>query len=83
MPEFFLITLVSNETTRQYQQGEATADFSINLFQFADVCSLRVSIIAGNSVGMSTPSEAVEVGKSQFMLIQNKLPGESNCFVTI
>ena len=45
--------------------GEAIADFTISLPQDVDVCSLHVRISAGNSAGMSAPSEAVEVGKLQ------------------
>ena len=48
--------------TRQHQQGEV-ADFTISLPQTVDVCSLDVKISAGNSAGMSSPSETVEVGK--------------------
>ena len=67
MPEFFLITLINSDgsvlnETRQHQPGEV-ADFTISLPQSVDVCSLHVRISAGNSVGMSAPSEAVEVGK--------------------
>ena len=53
---------VLNETTRQHQPGQI-ADFTISLPQTVDVCSLRVRIRAGNSAGMSSASEAVEVGK--------------------
>ena len=71
MPEFFIITLMTlarvilNETiaARQHQPGQTQADFTISLPQTVDVCSLRVRIRAGNSVGMSEPSEAAEVGK--------------------
>ena len=52
-------------TTRQHESGEV-ADFTISLHQGVDVCSLHVRISAGNSAGMSAPSEAVEVGKLQF-----------------
>ena len=52
---------VLNET-RRHQPGEG-ADFTISLPQSVDVCSLRVRIRAGNSAGMSAPSETVEVGK--------------------
>ena len=57
---------VLNET-RQHELGEV-ADFTISLPQGVDVCSLHVRIRAGNSAGMSAPSEAVEVGKLQFYL---------------
>ena len=65
MPEFFIITLMTNETiaARQHQPGQTQADFTISLAQTVDVCSLRVTIRAGNSAGMSAPSKAVEVGK--------------------
>ena len=58
---------VFNET-RQHEPGQAVADFNISLPQSVDVCSLHVRISAGNSAGMSLPSEAVEVGKLQFEL---------------
>ena len=51
--------------TRQHEPGEV-ADFTIRLPQSVNVCSLHVRIRAGNSGGMSAPSEAVEVGKLQF-----------------
>ena len=51
---------VLNET-RQHQTRQTVADFGLS--QSVDVCSLHVKIRAGNSVGMSAPSEAVEVGK--------------------
>ena len=66
LPEFFLISLMTlggrvlNET-RQHQTRQAVADFGLS--QSVDVCSLHVRISAGNSAGMSAPSEAVEVGK--------------------
>ena len=53
---------VLNET-RQHEPGQAVADFTISLPQNVDVCSLHVRISAGNSAGMSAPSEAVEVGE--------------------
>ena len=66
MPEFFLITLINSDgsvlnETRQHQPGEV-ADFTVSLPQSVDVCSLHVKIRAGNSAGISAPSEAVEVG---------------------
>ena len=68
MPEYFIITLMiptrrAFNETRHHQPGQATADFTITLPQTVDVCSLRVRISAGNSAGMSAPSEAVEVGE--------------------
>ena len=56
-------------TTRQHASGEV-ADFTISLPQNVNVCSLHVRISAGNSAGMSVPSEAVEVGKVQFITIE-------------
>ena len=57
---------VLNET-RQHQPGEAVADFNISLSQSVNVCSLRVRISAGNSAGVSAPSEALEVGRLEFL----------------
>ena len=74
MPEFFLITLINSDgsvlnETRQHQPGQAVADFTISLPQSVDVCSLHVRISAGNSAGMSSPSETVEVGKLYITVI--------------
>ena len=66
--EFFFITLVTSagdilwESNISHEPGEV-ADFNISLPQGADVCSFHVRISAGNSAGMSAPSEAVVVGK--------------------
>ena len=74
IPEFFLITLMTSagsilkESNRSHEPGQAVADFTISLPQSVDVCSLHVRISAGNSAGMSSPTEAVEVGKLQFYL---------------
>ena len=74
IPEFFLITLitsaggVSKESSIRHQPGQAVANFTISLPHSVDVCSLHVSIGAGNSAGISTPSEAVEVGMLGFNL---------------
>ena len=46
---------------------QEVANFTIRLPQTVDVCSLHVKIRAGNSAGMSAPSEPVEVGKSQLV----------------
>ena len=79
MPEFFLITLMTpdgsvlKESNMPHQPGQAVADFTISLPQSVDVCSLHVRISAGNSAGMSAPSEAVEVGKLQFITIALKV----------
>ena len=74
MPEFFLITLMTpdgsvlKESNLSHEPGQAVADFTISLPQSVDVCSLHVRISAGNSAGMSAPSEVVGVGKLQFYL---------------
>ena len=49
-----------------HEPGQPVADFTISLPQTVDVCTLHVRISAGNSAGMSAPSEAAEVGKKQF-----------------
>ena len=72
IPEFVLITLMTpdgsvlKESNIRHDQGQPVADFNISLPQSVDVCSLHVRISAGNSAGMSAPSEAVEVGKLHF-----------------
>ena len=69
IPELFIITLMTStesvlkKSNMSHQPGQAVANFTISLPQDVDVCSLRVRISAGNSAGMSAPSEAVEVGK--------------------
>ena len=70
MPEYFVITLMTSawsvfNETRQHQPGQPVANFNITLLQnvAAYVCSLLVEISAGNTAGVSAPSEAVEVGK--------------------
>ena len=72
IPEFFLITLMNSagrvlkESNMSHDPGQDVANFNISPPQSVDVCTLHVRIRAGNSVGMSSPSEAVEVGKLQF-----------------
>ena len=69
MPEFFLITLMTsagkglNETTVLHQPTQTVADFNISQPLGVAVCSLHVEIIAGNSAGMSSPIEPVNVGR--------------------
>ena len=48
-----------------HEPGQAVADFNISLpqNQNMDVCFLHVMISAGNSAGMSAPSETVKIGK--------------------
>ena len=70
MPEYFVITLMiptarALNETRQHQPGQPVANFNVSLPQIVDVCSLRVRVRAGNSAGISAPSEAVEVGELQ------------------
>ena len=57
---------VLNETQRQHQPGQKVADFTISLPQNVDVCTLHVRIRAGNSAGISIPSETTVVGKLYF-----------------
>ena len=56
--------LVELNTT--HELGQINADFTISLVslpQNVDICTTVVRISAGNSAGVSAPSEAVEVGK--------------------
>ena len=71
IPEFFIITLMDSagrvlNTRRQHQPGQPVANFTISVPQSVDMCTLHVRISAGNSAGMSAPSEAVEVGKLRY-----------------
>ena len=54
---------ILKETRRQHQPGQEVADFTISAPQDVDVCSLHVRISAGNSAGISIPSETTVVGK--------------------
>ena len=76
------MTLVGNilNETRQHQPGQPIANFTISLPQSVDVCSLHVRIRAGNSAGMSAPSEAIEVGK---FIMELKLEGSQNQHVSL
>ena len=62
---------ISKESNMTHEPGQAVADFNISLpqNQNMDVCTLHARIRAGNSAGMSAPSETVEVGKVQFITI--------------
>ena len=77
IPEFFLITLMNSagrvlkESNMSHDPGQDVANFNISPPQNVDVCTLHVRIRAGNSAGMSSPSEAVEVGKSQLVTAIN------------
>ena len=72
VPELFLVTLVAptqlvmKEFNMTHEPGQAVANFTISLPPSMDVCTLHVRISAGNSAGMSAPSEPVEVGELQF-----------------
>ena len=74
MPEFFHTTVLTpdgsvlKESNMSHEPGQAVADFPVTLPQSVDVCTLHVRISAGNSAGVSAPSEAVEVGELQFYL---------------
>ena len=89
MPKFFNIILktsagsVVKETAVQHRTGQAVADFSVSLPQSVDVCTLHVRIRAGNSVGISSPSEAVEVGELQFIASLLMLTAFSLQFVQV
>ena len=72
MPESFLITLTSStgrilrELNMTHELGQEDADFNISLVslpQTVDICTTVVMISAGNSAGVSAPSEAVGIGK--------------------
>ena len=75
IPEFFLITLLTtdghilHETTVTHQPEDTVADFPVSLPQNVDVCSLHVRISAGNSAGMSTPSDMAVTGKLYILLL--------------
>ena len=77
MPEFFLITLMTStgriliELNMTYELGQENANFTISLVslpKYVDICTNVVRITAGNSAGMSGPSEAVVVGKQGLCL---------------
>ena len=77
-PNFFRITLITsgrvtvNATTVLYDQSESQVTVTIKLPQNIDVCNLIVSISAGNSAGISSPTE-VEVGRPLYELIHDKI----------
>ena len=64
---------VLSETNITHEPGQAVANLTISLSQSVDVCSLHVRISAGNSAGMSAPSETVEVGKLQWLVSYNSV----------
>ena len=69
MPEFFQTTVLTSagrvlkESNMTHDPGQAVANFTLSLPQIVDVCTHHVRVSAGNSAGMSAPSEPVEVGK--------------------
>ena len=73
MPESFLITLTSStgrilrELNMTHELGQEDADFTISLLSLPqnvdNICTTVVRISAGNSAGVSAPSEAVGFGK--------------------
>ena len=71
IPEFFIITLMTPDgrALNETRPGQEVANFTISLPQTVDVCTLHVRISAGNSAGTSAPSEAIEVGKLQFITV--------------
>ena len=72
IPNYFVITVMNsgrriNITTVEYDhQSGSQVTLSIELPQNVSLCSLVVTIRAGNSAGMSLPTE-IEVGKSYYM----------------
>ena len=73
-PKYFVITVVNssrvtvNTTSVQHDhQLGSQVTISIELPQNVDMCSLVVTIRAGNSAGMSSPTE-IEVGRSHHIM---------------
>ena len=72
-PEYFIIIVMNsgrtvNTTTVPHDhQSGSQVTISIELPQNVDMCSLHVNISAGNSAGMSLPTE-IEVGRSHHVL---------------
>ena len=75
IPEFFLVTLLTtdghilHETTVTHQPEDRVAYFNISLPASVDGCSLHVRISAGNSAGMSAPSDIALTGKLYSLLL--------------
>jgi len=71
-PEYFVISVTNsgrtiNTTTVPHDhQSGSQVTIRIELPQNVDTCNLHVNISAGNSAGMSLPTE-IEVGKSYYM----------------
>ena len=71
-PEYFVFTVMNcttvNTTTVRYDHHSGSqVTIKIELPQNVDMCSLVVTIRAGNSAGMSSPTE-IEVGRSHHVL---------------
>ena len=72
-PNYFVITVTNssrtiNTTTVSHDhQSGSQVTIRIELPQNVDMCSLVVSISAGNSAGMSSPTE-IEVGRSHHIM---------------
>ena len=76
IPSYFVVTVmtagrvaVNTTTVHHDHQLGSQVTIRIELPQNADMCSLLVSIRAGNSAGMSSLTE-IEVGRSHYMLIE-------------
>ena len=72
-PEYFVITVtnsgrtVSTTTVEYDHQLRSQVTIRIELPRNVDMCSLVVTIRAGNSAGMSSPTE-IEVGRSHHIM---------------
>ena len=56
-----------------HDQRQPVADFTISLPQSVDVCTLHVRISAGNSAGMSAPSEPVGHNSIGYSILNIKI----------
>ena len=69
IPEFFIITLMNSaggilrKINITHELGREITDVTVSIPQSVDVCTLSVEISAGNSAGMSSPTETVHAGK--------------------
>ena len=87
MPEFFLVTLLTtdgrilHEITVTHQPEDTVAHFPVNLPQNVDGCTLHVRMSAGNSVGMSAPSDVVITGKLYNVLCMSCGKSEPFCSI--
>ena len=75
IPNFFNITVMTSDRvvikTVQHDY-QSRSQVRIELPQNVDMCSLHVNISAGNSAGMSSPTE-IEVGRSHVLNDKTKL----------